>query len=265
MKIQVISTSPTAKTLELKSVVFESTLSPVLLAQAVRVYRARLRQGTSKTKTRSEINRTHKKWFKQKGTGNARHGARTPSIFVGGGVAHGPNGIQNWSLELPPQMKRQALSIALTAQAANVMMLEKTDSKVKAKALRQAMVKATGTYRVLVILPATDMNLIKMIRNLATVMVQTAGRVNALDISLADKIVLTDGALAQLEARVAKAAKTADRTVADKEIKVAAQLVATNKAVAKKAAAKRRAPKAKVAKPVSAKTVTKAKSVKAAK
>ena len=62
-----------------------------LLAQAVRVYEERSHIGFAKTKTRAEVNRTTKKVYKQKGTGGARHGARSAPIYVGGGTAHGPN------------------------------------------------------------------------------------------------------------------------------------------------------------------------------
>jgi len=126
---------------------------------------------------------------------------------------------------------------------------------VTAKALRQAIVKATGTSRVLIILPVTDMALIKMIRNLATVMVQTAGRVNALDISLADKIVLVDGAMTKLENRVAKAAKAADREIEEVKVTPAAQPAKPAKVTAVKA--KPVAKKPAVKKPT-AKKITKA-------
>src|SRR5690242_1823092 len=100
--------------------VFGVPVNKALIAQAVRVYMSNQRQGTSKAKTRSEINRTSAKWYKQKGTGRARHGARNAPLFVGGGVAHGPNGEQNWTRTLSKRMKMQALVTALSAQAANI-------------------------------------------------------------------------------------------------------------------------------------------------
>ncbi len=60
------------------------------LADVVRWQLARRQAGTHAVKTRGFINRTKKKAFRQKGTGNARHGARTANIFVGGGVVFGP-------------------------------------------------------------------------------------------------------------------------------------------------------------------------------
>ena len=86
MKLQVVHTSGKSTELEVLKSVFGEKPNTSLLAQALRVYQLNQRQGTAKVKTRSEVARTKKKWYKQKGTGGARHGARTPSIFVGGGV-----------------------------------------------------------------------------------------------------------------------------------------------------------------------------------
>ncbi len=84
-----------------------------LLAQAVRVYEERSHIGFAKTKTRTEVNRTTKKIYKQKGTGGARHGARSAPIYVGGGTAHGPKPTRR-VLTLPKKMTKLALSQALS-------------------------------------------------------------------------------------------------------------------------------------------------------
>jgi len=96
--------------------VFAAKINPVLMAQAVRVYLANQRKGTAKTKTRGEVSGSGRKIWRQKGTGRARHGDRYAPIFVGGGVAHGPRGNQNYRLKLPRKMKRAALRSALTAK-----------------------------------------------------------------------------------------------------------------------------------------------------
>ncbi len=88
-----------------------------LVALAVRVYLANNRRSTAKAKTRSEVNRTTAKMYKQKGTGRARHGAASAPIFVGGGKAHGPNGLQNYTLKLSEKMKRGAVVSALSTKA----------------------------------------------------------------------------------------------------------------------------------------------------
>lgn len=92
---------------------FSGKMNESLLAQAIHVYRDRMYSGTSKAKTRSEVAMTSAKWYRQKGTGRARHGAKSAPIFVGGGVAHGPKGVKR-TLELPKKMRRAALASALS-------------------------------------------------------------------------------------------------------------------------------------------------------
>lgn len=105
-----------------------------LLAQAVRVYEDRKHLGLAKAKTRADVERTKKKWYKQKGTGGARHGARSAPIFVGGGVAHGPKGVKR-TLTLPVKMKRKALAVALSIKAkeAEVVLVDGLDILKKTK------------------------------------------------------------------------------------------------------------------------------------
>jgi len=91
---------------------YEAKENLPLLAQALRVYEDRGHFGLAKAKTRAEVNRTTKKWYRQKGTGGARHGAKSAQIFVGGGVAHGPRPVKR-ELTLPKKMARQAFSVAL--------------------------------------------------------------------------------------------------------------------------------------------------------
>ena len=87
-----------------------------LLAQAMHVYQARKHPGLSKVKTRGEVALTTQKAYRQKGTGRARHGAKSAPIFVGGGVAHGPKGIKR-QLYLSKKIKKSALSSALSLKA----------------------------------------------------------------------------------------------------------------------------------------------------
>src|SRR5260221_7335072 len=113
MTLKSMTTSGKAGT-DITSVLFDAASSASTVAQAVRVYLGNQRQGTAKVKTRGEVERTKKKWYKQKGTGGARHGARSAPIFVGGGVSHGPTGTTDWSLKMSKPMRKVALRTALS-------------------------------------------------------------------------------------------------------------------------------------------------------
>lgn len=93
----------------------KAKINESLIKQAIRVFEDRTHAGLNKVKTRSEVNRTKKKLYKQKGTGGARHGARSAPIFVGGGKAHGPKGVKR-ELKMPLKMKKKALSVALASK-----------------------------------------------------------------------------------------------------------------------------------------------------
>lgn len=102
-------------TMKLPEEIFGAKISPVLMAQAVRVYLANQRIGGANTKTRGEVIGSTRKIYQQKGTGRARHGARKAPIFRGGGITFGPR-TRDFSLIMPQQMKRNALFSALSAK-----------------------------------------------------------------------------------------------------------------------------------------------------
>ena len=94
--------------------VFEAKVSEKLITLAIRVYLANQRSAFAKAKTRSDVAGTRQKVWAQKGTGRARHGNKTAPIFVGGGAALGPDGMQNYKLNLSKKMKVVALNSVLT-------------------------------------------------------------------------------------------------------------------------------------------------------
>lgn len=209
MQLPVIDSTSKNEKVRVNDVLFTDVVAEVLLAQAIRVYQANLRQGTSYTKTRSEVNRTKKKWYRQKGTGNARHGARTPSVFVGGGVSHGPRAIENWSLKMPQKSKLSALKSALTLQKDQLFLSKdlaslKGQTKVASDLLNKA---ATRDEKILVVLNKVSDLPMRALRNLENVLVCSAERLNALQVMSADKIVIDLTALKTLEERLSKVKK----------------------------------------------------------
>src|SRR5690606_29910919 len=84
-------------------------VNPALIKQAVVMYHANLRQGSSKTKTRSEVEGSGKKIYKQKGTGRARHGDKYAPQFRGGGHAKAKNARrEHFRQDMPKKMRRKA-------------------------------------------------------------------------------------------------------------------------------------------------------------
>ena len=112
----------------LPAAIFGVEINRPLLSQAVRVYLANQRTARAKAKTRAEVRGSNRKIYSQKGTGRARHGDNKAPIFVGGGKAHPPKGI-NRRLSLSKKMKPLALKSALSTKAQNKQVLVVTDFK----------------------------------------------------------------------------------------------------------------------------------------
>lgn len=89
--------------------VLEKEISPLLVAQAVKTFLSNQRSASAKTKTRSLVVGSKSKIYRQKGTGRARHGDRQAPIFVGGGIAHGPVGNQNYKKAFNRKMTKNAI------------------------------------------------------------------------------------------------------------------------------------------------------------
>ncbi len=209
MKLRVASTIGKETSLEVRDDVFGVKLNAPIISQAVRVYLSNQRQGTSKVKTRSEINRTKHKWFKQKGTGNARHGARTPNIFVGGGIAHGPTGLQNWNLKMSSALRRSAIVSALSAQVENIIIsndIAQLDGKT-ASAQKMLNKMVPDAKHILVVLDKPTNLVLRSLRNLENVYVTQAGRLNTYEVAYADVLILTKEAVKMLEERLGQAEK----------------------------------------------------------
>ena len=101
------------KELDINENIFCLKVFPDLIHQYIRYQNAKSRQGSHKTKTRSEVSGRGKKPFSQKGTGNARQGSNKPPHFRGGAVAMGPQN-RDHSFSLNKKEKKLALKSALS-------------------------------------------------------------------------------------------------------------------------------------------------------
>jgi large subunit ribosomal protein L4 len=174
------------------------------LLQRVVVWQlAKRRAGTHKVLTRGEINRTKKKVYRQKGTGQARHGARSAPLFVGGAKAMGP--VQHsHAFDLPKKVRALGLKHALSAKAkdgALIVIESAKASAIKTKDLVQRLDKI-GAQDALIVDGEFDGNFALSARNLSGIgLLPTAG-LNVYDILRRDKLVLTTAAVKAIEERL---------------------------------------------------------------
>jgi large subunit ribosomal protein L4 len=174
-----------------------------ILQRMVRYQLSKRQAGTHKTKMRGEISATTKKMFKQKGTGRARHGAKSAPQFRGGGRAFGPV-VRSHAHDLPKKVRALALKHALSSKAKSetLVVIDKCEIKdAKTKELKSRFAKL-GFGSVLIIDGAEVQDAFaRAARNLPDVDVLPVAGINVYDILRHEKLVLTKAALEALEAR----------------------------------------------------------------
>jgi large subunit ribosomal protein L4 len=193
-----------------------------LLAQAIRVYEDNKHPGLSKTKTRSEINLTKRKAHRQKGTGMARHGAKSAPIFVGGSKAHGPKGIKR-KLTLSKKMKKKALHIAMTSKVNNseMVVVNGAGNLTKTKdaavlidkiAEKEDNVRENGKFTF--VLSENDKGVVLALRNIPNIATVSFRNLNVYDIYFGGMIVIDQDAFGEQ-----KNARPDDKPLAKKTTK----------------------------------------------
>lgn len=189
---------------ELKDAIFGLEPRADLIQRVVVWQLAKRRSGQHKVLTRAEVNRTKKKVYAQKGTGQARHGARSAPLFVGGAKAMGPVA-HSHEFDLPKKVRALGLRHALSSKAksGSIVILDEAKAKaIKTGDLAKRFDKL-GLQSALIVDGEFDKNFELSARNLSHVALLPASGLNVYDIIRRDKLVLTKAALAAIEERLA--------------------------------------------------------------
>jgi len=189
--------------IELNDSIFGLEPRADLLQRVVVWQLAKRRAGTHKVLTRGEINRTKQKVYRQKGTGQARHGARSAPLFVGGAKAMGP--VQHsHAFDLPKKVRALGLKHALSTKVKDGALIVIESAKadaIKTGDLAKRLDKI-GAQNALIVDGEFDGNFALSARNLAGIgLLPTAG-LNVYDILRREKLVLTTAAVKAIEERL---------------------------------------------------------------
>lgn len=199
-------------TIELDRSVFAGPVKEHLFYEVVNMQLANRRAGTRKAKRVSDVQGTRKKPFKQKGTGNARHGTLRAVGMVKGGVAHPPEP-KDFSYQMPKKMVEGALRSALSlrnGQTALFVMKGWSPSKPSTKAAAQVF-ETFGGKSALVIGSKTDVGLARSVRNLPHAKFLPVEAINVYDILHYDQLFLTDTVIETLTNRLKRAPSRKER------------------------------------------------------
>ena len=164
---------------------------------------ARRQRGTHKTKDRSEVWRTGKKMYAQKGTGGARHGSARVPQFRGGGRAFGPV-VRSHATDLPKKVRALALKHALSSKAKDgaIVVVDKASvTEAKTKALLAQFGKMSLANALIIDGAELEANFAMAARNIPNIDVLPIQGINVYDIMRRKTLVLTKAAVDALEAR----------------------------------------------------------------
>lgn len=210
MKIDVMSQrGEKLEKLELPAAIFAAKVNPYLLHEVVRMYQANKRRGTASTKTRAEVRGAGRKPWRQKGTGRARVGSIRSPVWRGGGNAFGPKP-RDYSYTMPRKKIRLALKEALSDKLNNkeLMVIDKIElSNPRTKEMAQVLKGLNLKGRAALVLDKTDEKIKRAGQNIPGLSIVTAGDLNAYDVLLCNKLIITQDAVPVIEERLSKGAR----------------------------------------------------------
>lgn len=191
--------------MELSDAVFAAPVNEALLHDAVVMYRANQRQGTSDTKTRGEVAGGTKKPWRQKGTGRARVSSTRSPIWRHGGITFGPHP-RDYSWAMPKKSRHAALRSALSAKVRDgefIVLDQLAISEPKTKIVADALKKLNAPKGALIVGADFDTNVYRSARNIPGVAATAARNINVYDVLSHDRVVMTKDAVAKVEEALA--------------------------------------------------------------
>jgi large subunit ribosomal protein L4 len=189
-------------TIDLRDDVFATEVNVALVHQVIKAQLAGRRQGTAKTKVKSEVRGCGKKPFKQKGTGNARQGSSRSPLNPGGGQSFGPQP-RSYEQATPKEMMRGALRSALSdrVKAARLLVIEDLNVKnIKTKEFNKV-IQHLALDQVLIVDDANE-NLMRSGRNIPHIKILRTEGLNVYDIVRHEWVLITKRAAKAVETRL---------------------------------------------------------------
>ena len=201
MELKLITDQGASGTTSAPDAIFGREFNESLVHQIVVAYQANARRGTRKQKERSEIAKSTRKPWRQKGTGRARAGMASSPLWRGGGKIFAASPDENFSQKVNRKMMRAGMTSILSqlAREDRIRVVEEFKLEAPKTKLLAQKVKAMGFDEVLVITDEVDSNLELSSRNLPNVAVLTARQVNAVALVRFPHVLLTRKALVRLE------------------------------------------------------------------
>ena len=207
MKLDKINIKGEKSSIEILDKIFSKKINKQLISNVLYKVNANHKGRKAKTKQKNEIIGSTSKIYAQKGTGNARHASRKAPIFVGGGVAHGPKGSNNYKFrKINKSEKKLSISSMLTEKKNenNLIIFNDFSDEIKKTKQMNNLLKKNDALNSLLIFDKASMNKIyKSIRNIKNTKITDINHFSIIDILKYKKIIFTESSIKELEKRFA--------------------------------------------------------------
>ncbi|AFT81073.1 50S ribosomal protein L4 [Leuconostoc carnosum] len=194
-----------ATEIELNDTVFAIEPNNAVITDAVLMQRASMRQGTHSVKNRSAVSGGGRKPWKQKGTGRARAGSIREPQFRGGGIVFGPTP-RSYAYRINRKAYQLALKSVLSQKVSDgklVVVDALSFEAPKTQDFKKVLTNLSASTKTLVVVDEDNENAILSARNLANVQVMTTKGINVLDVVNADKLVIVQSSIEEIQGGLA--------------------------------------------------------------
>ena len=207
MKIDKISLDGKKTSIEVKDKIFSSKINETLISEVIYKTNANYKGRRAKTKQKNEIIGSTSKIYAQKGTGNARHASRKAPIFVGGGIAHGPKGEDNYKIrKINKSEKKKSISSLITEKnnEKNLMIFSDFTSEItKTKEMNKILEKFKAKNSLIILDKLSKEKIFRSVKNIPNVKVTDVNHFSSYDVVKFKKIIFTETSLRELEKKYA--------------------------------------------------------------
>ena len=205
MKIDKLSIDGKKQSIEVLDKIFSAKVNNQLVSGVIYKLNANFKGRKAKTKQRNEITGSTSKIYSQKGTGNARHSSKKAPIFVGGGIAHGPKGQDNYKTrKLNKSEKKMSIASLITEKnkSNNVIIFDDFGKKIeKTKEMFELLKKFDANNSLLIVDTKSKHNIFRSTKNIPNVKLTDTNHFSAFDLVKYKKIIFTESSVKELEKR----------------------------------------------------------------
>ena len=207
MKIHKLSLDGKKDSIEILDSIIATKINRKLVSNLLYKTNANYKGRKAKTKQKNEIIGSTSKIYAQKGTGNARHASRKAPIFVGGGIAHGPKGEDNYKVRrINKSEKKKSITSLITEKNNEKNLIIFSDFKneiLKTKEMNKILEKFKAKDSLMILDKSSKNKILRSVKNIPNVKVTDVNHFSSYDVIKFKKIIFTETSMRELEKKYA--------------------------------------------------------------